>query len=469
MKKNLLKLLALAAIFSMPLSCNKPSDEPDGPDVPDEPTIVVPEKQVLNQAIAPAGDTYTVNVVATADWTVEADENYKWISVAPTSGAKTDGTDIVFTATSNDSGRERSAMFYVMQGKDTIFEIFISQPKLAIPLGEGDYEFLKAIVDNKMLGPDTPTVDDWYTVDPGALFGDYGFTFTNEDGVWYIETICQDGTPKATFVDMPAKMDLQYLVRIRFNGVATLAGKFLPQDWNTPKLSHIALSHTKMSGFIPKGFAASPMLSEIYFDDTDFYGALPHEWASKVIEVALIGSVSNTSFTGDDPYAGDDQCPYLGYMVPASLDVILNSQRTAQSDKTQMKLGGVKEGHWLGFEKGWGQVRYELFDPAAVAGDGSVWSDWRLLIGKEEADPDFWQYYFSNMGYDASYGYRTFIPKQMMDWDQSVADAFSAEAKACHDAGIPIDMTKFGKEVEETPDDDIAPGNVITPDVTWTE
>jgi|GEM_PF-743160 len=458
MKKNLLKLLALVAVVSvLPLSCNKPEPEPK-----DDPgKIVVPEEQDVNLAVNPAGGTVELEITATDAWTVEKDENYKWISVSKESGEA--GTEtLVFTAEANTGNRERSAMFYVMQGKSTIYSVFISQKKYEIPLGEGDYNFLKAIVDGNMFGADTPRITDWYSFDPSAEgFGFPGIDLTNVDGKWYIVQILLDDSSQPRMVDFPKEMVLLQCQKIRLNNQEDLKGVEIPTVWNTPKLAHIALSHTKMTGVIPQGLADDPCLSELYFDDTDFYGALPHVWATKVLEVCLMGSTSNTTFKGDDPYDGDNQCPYLGYMVPATLDVILNTERSAQTDKTQMKLGGVKEGHWLGFEEGWGQTRYEKFDPAAEKGNKSVWSNWRLLIGNTEADPDVWAYYFSNMGYDINQ-YKTYIPQQMMVWDQKVADAFTAEAKVCHAAKLPIDMTKFGKVVEEKPDDDIASGNVIT-------
>ena len=453
MKKNLLKLLAiLAAVTVLPLACNKPAPEPE-PEP--EPGPEVPECQELALKIAPAGEDITCEITATDAWTVETDENYKWISCSPKSGDATESTTLTFTASANDSGRERSATFYVMQGTNTIYEIFISQSKLEVPLGAGDYEFLKAVVDGKMLGDDTPVVEDWYSFDAESFSGT-GIDLTNKDGLWYVVQI--DGTP---FVNLPEKLELTEIEVIRLNNQTGLTGVLFPTVWNTPKLQVIALSHTKMTGVIPAGFAASPVLNQIYFDDTDFYGALPHNWASKCLEVVLLGSTSNTNSAGDDPYANDTECPYLGYIVPASLDVILNSERVAQTDKTQMKVGGVKEGHWLGFEEGWGQTRYELFDENAVKGDTKTWSDWRLLIGKAEKDPDVWAWYFSNMGYT---DFRLSIPKKMLVWDQAVADAFTKAAKIAHDSRNPIDMTAFGKEPEVIPDDDIQSGNVVNVD-----
>lgn len=453
MKKKLLKLLAgLAVVAVLPMSCNKPEPEP----TPEpDPTTDVPEKQEVTLTMPPAGGDLTLEVKATGKWTIEKDENYKWINYDIAGGDATEGTVVTFHADANDTSRERSSMFYVMQGTATIYEVFISQAKMEIPLGAGDYYFLKAIVDGKMLGEATPVIEDWYSFDVNAFSGT-GIDLTNKDGLWYVIQI--DGAPMVNF---PDKIELQEIEVIRLNNQSGLTGIEIPQVWSTPKLQVIALSHTKMTGAIPAGLAASPVLNQIYFDDTDFYGALPHNWASTCLEVALFGSTSNTNSAGDDPYDNDTECPYLGYILPASLDVILNSQRVAQTDKTQMKVGGVKEGHWLGFEEGWGQTRYELFDENAVKGDTKTWSDWRLLIGKAENDPDVWAWYFSNMGYT---DFRLGIPKKMLVWDQAVADAFTEAARIAHASRNPIDMTAFGKEPEIVPDDDIAAGNVVDVD-----
>ena len=467
-----MKLFAILAMVAvLPLSCKKPATEPDGPDGPDGPDKPTPiETQAASVTLPSGGGDATLEITTTGDWTLEKDENYKWLTVTPESGAEGTAT-LTFSADMNDTGRERSGMFYVMQGDQTAYEILVSQPKNVIPLGEGDYAFLKQIVDNKYLGDSTPVVADWYAF-TGEEFSGTGIELVNIDGVWYVCSISID--PLAiSITGFPNTLQLPELEYFRiWDGSygATLKGVEIPQDWKTPKLEYLCLSHTKMTGTIPQGLADSPSLAVMFLDDTDFYGALPHIWASKVLEIVMIGSTNNGSFKGDDPYDGDTECPYLGYMIPESLDVINITEIAYQNDQTQFKVGGIKEGHWLGFEKGWGQRRYESFDPEAVAGDKNVWSNYRLLIGNPDIDPDnVWLWYVSNLGFTPVENYKTHVPFELLDWDQTVADAFTAEAKRCHDAGIPIDMTKFGKEVEETPDDDIAPGNVITPEVDWTE
>ena len=466
MKTTLKWLAALTLALSVTVSC-KEKPAPEKPDTPDPgPEVIVPDKQVVNLTVSPLGtEELTTKIEAYDDWTVEPDENYKWVRVSPTSGSKGKNT-LTFWVDANDGKKEREAGFLVYQGKNLIYEIYVVQAKPEANVMAGDLEFLQAIVSGKLLGEngaDTPEITDWFTLTDEQISAFAGFTFEQIDGKW---TIIQIGE-SAKFNALPETVELPNLNRFRQNGNSLLAGKLFPKVWKTPKLAHIALSHTKITGTIPQGLADCAALAEMYFDDTDFYGALPHIWASKNLEVALIGSVSNTSFKGEDPYDGDTECPYLGYIVPETLDMILNSNRKAQGDCTQMKLGGVKEGHWLGFEEGWGQERYEKFDPAAEKGNKAVWSPWRLLVGSSSQDPDVWAWYFSNMGYFTitdgviTNPYKTYIPQQMLKWDQTVADAFTAAAKIAHDNHTPIDMTAFGKEPEVKHDDNIDKGNVV--------
>ena len=469
MKLNFKWFGVLAIALLAVVACGKQDKPKDKPDDPKTTDVTVPDKQDKTLQVGPAGsESLTLDIEAYADWTVSADENYNWIQVSPTSGAKGKST-LTFVVAANDAegAKERTATFAVFQGDACIYDIAVVQASPESKVAEGDLEFLQAIVAGKLLGEDTPNITDWVTASDDEITSFKGIVFGNDDnGKITVVEITED----APFTAFPEVMKLPNVAKIRQNNNSALAGSLFPKEWETPKLRHIALSHTKMTGVIADGFAASPLLAEIYFDDTDFYGALPHVWASKVLEVALIGSRSNHTFTGEDPYAGDTECPYLGYIVPATLDVILNSERTAQNDKTQMKVGGVRQHHWLGFEKGWGQKRYELFDENAVAGDTATWSDWRLLIGKiiDGDDTNTWAWYFSSMGYTAESGYKNFIPKEMLDWDQTVADQFTAAAKAAHDSKTAIDMSQFGLVVEQH-DDNIDHGDVIpVDDDFWT-
>ena len=444
MELNLKWFGVLALSFVVIASCNKPeAPKEDGKDTKPQDEVTVPDKQEVTLTVGPGGSTtLTTDIEAYADWTVSPDENYKWISVSPTSGSKGKSTlTFAVSANSEEGAKERSASFAVFQGTAVIYDILVVQSSPESKVAEGDLQFLQAIVAGKLFGDDTPTITDWITAEDAELTAFPGIVFGNDDNGKITVVEIKEEAP---FVAFPEVMRLPNVERIRQNGNSRLAGTLFPKEWDTPKLKHIALSHTKMTG--------------------------PHIWASKVLEVALISTARNCTFTGENPYEGDTECPYLGYIVPATLDVILNSERTAQGDKTQMKVGGVKEGHWLGFEKGWGQVRYELFDENAEKGNKEIWSDWRLLIGKIIGDDatNTWEWYFSSMGYAAEAGYKTFIPKQMLDWDQSVADRFTAAAKAAHDAGTPIDMSEFGVVVEHH-DDNIDHGEVIPiDDGFWT-
>lgn len=472
MKFNLKWFGVLALSLLVIASCKKPEQQTDkdpGENTNPGEQVTVPDKQEVTLSVGPAGSTtLTTDITAYADWTVSADENYKWISVSPASGSKGTSTLTFAVAANTDEGaKERTATFAVFQGDACIYDIMVVQASPDPKVAEGDLQFLQAIVAGKLLGEDTPNITDWITTEDAELTAFPGLVFGNDDNGKITVVEIKEEAP---FTAFPEVMKLPNVEKIRQNNNSKLAGTLFPKEWDTPKLKHIALSHTKMTGPICDGFAASPVLAEIYFDDTDFYGALPHNWASKVLEVALISTARNCTFTGENPYEGDTECPYLGYIVPASLDVILNSERTAQGDKTQMKVGGVKEGHWLGFEKGWGQVRYELFDENAEKGNKEIWSDWRLLIGKiiDGDDTNTWAWYFSSMGYSEEAGYKTFIPKKMLDWDQTVADQFTAAAKAAHDAGTPIDMSQFGVVVEHH-DDNIDHGDVVpVDDDFWT-
>lgn len=472
MKFNVKWFGVLALSFLMIASCKKPeaTEDKNKDNTKPQDEVTVPDKQEVTLTVGPGGSTtLTTDIEAYADWTVSADENYKWISVSPTSGNKGKSTlTFAVSANTEEGAKERSASFAVFQGTAVIYDILVVQSGPDSKVAEGDLQFLQAIVAGKLLGEDTPTISDWVTAEDAELTAFPGLVFGNDDNGKITVVEIKEEAP---FVAFPEVMRLPNVTRIRQNNNSKLAGTLFPKEWDTPKLEHIALSHTKMTGAICDGFAASPRLSEIYFDDTDFYGALPHNWASKVLEVALISTARNCSWDPAlDPYEGDTECPYLGYIVPASLDVILNTERTAQTDKTQMKVGGVKEGHWLGFEKGWGQVRYELFDENAEKGNKEIWSEWRLLIGKiiDGDDTNTWAWYFSSMGYSAEAGYKTHIPYEMLDWDQSVADRFTAAAKAAHDAKVPIDMSEFGVVIEKH-DDNIDHGEVVpVDDDFWT-
>lgn len=380
------------------------------------------------------------------DWTIYSDDGPNWVSVTPMSGQGDQELTIAYDA--NETGKARSTTFYVKVGKYDAVEIFLSQSKLESNVNESDLEFLKAVVDGNMLvwyddsnNPQYPKVESWFNVDPGQF---PGVGMEEKDGKLFITTF--DGAP---FVDFPERMNLPELSFINMRG-QNLNGKRLPKEWNTPKLTYVNLSVCGLVGPIPEGFASTtPLLNQIYMDQNHLWGALPHVWASKVLEVALFANQNNCSRWKKDADGNilidangnkiEKEYPYttgldnegLGYLVPAGLDVILNQSRQAQSDRTQMKLGGALMGNFEGFEEGWGQARYERYDPGAKTGDVAVWSDYRLLAGRDLSgdELDTWAWYFSNMGYPGE-DWAITVPHKMVKWNQTDADAYTAACEA---------------------------------------
>ena len=431
--KKIFRLAALAftAAALAAVSCAKESEPNKEPETPPEPEKPKPALVNAEVAIAPDGETKTYSLVAaedwyTQDWRIEEGEDQAWLSVNPTSG--TGNAEISLYAEGNETGKARSVSLYVKIGDYDAVEIFVSQAKKESNVNESDLEFLKAVVEGKMLGEATPEVADWYNVDPGAF---PGIGMTDKDGKFYVT-----GFDGAAFTNFPEKMVLPELTVINMRGQKGLEGKRLPKEWDTPKLTSVNLSVCGLVGPVPDGLAASPLLHTIYIDQNHLFGALPHNWASKVLEVAIFANVNNVGKTPTEPKGNLDN-EKLGYLVPASLDVVFNQDRKAQGDKTQMKLGGATEMTWIGFEKGWGQARYEKYDPEAKKGDTAVWSDFRLLCGSTaegfDKDLDNWAWYFSNMGYP---NMGETIPHKMLDWNQADADAYTAKCEEEYKASL---------------------------------
>lgn len=431
--KKIFRLATLAAASAalVAISCAKtpePDKEPETPPEPDKPR---PELVNAEITIAPGGETKKYSLVAakdwyTKEWRIESEEQ-TWLSVNPVKG--TGDTEIELYADANESGKARSISLYVKIGDYDAVEIFVSQAKKESNVNETDLEFLKAVVEGEMLGDSTPKVEDWYNVDPGDF---RGIGMVDKDGKYFIT-----GFDGASFTDFPEKMVLPELSTIKLRGQAGLNGKRLPKEWDTPKLVWVELALCGLVGPIPDGLAASPILAVVYMDQNKLFGALPHNWASKVLEVVVLANVANVAASATLPKGTDDNAK-LGYMVPASLDVVMLRDRKAQSDKTQFKLGGATECTYIGFEKGWGQARYERYDPEAKTGDTSVWSDFRLLCGGSAVEDydenlDNWAYYFSNVGYP---GMGETVPHKMLEWNQADADAYTAKCEEEYKASL---------------------------------
>lgn len=430
-----LAVLAFTTAALAAVSCAKESEPNKEPETPPEPEKPKPALVNAEVTIAPDGETKTYKLVAaedwyTQDWRIEESEDQAWLSVNPTSG--TGDAEISLYAEGNETGKARSVSLYVKIGDYDAVEIFVSQAKKESNVNESDLEFIKAVVEGRMLGDATPEIADWYNVDPGVF---PGIGFKDVDGKFFIT-----GFDGAAFNNFPEKMVLPELTLINMREQKGLAGKRLPKEWDTPKITKINLSNCGLVGTIPDGLAASPVLAEMYFDGNHLFGALPHNWASKVIEVVLLANVNNVGASATLPKGTDDNAK-LGYMVPASLDVISNLDRKAQGDLTQFKLGGATECTFIGFEKGWGQARYEEYDKEAKKGDTAVWSDFRLLVGEARGvhideykrDLDSWAWYFSNVGYP---NMGETIPHKMLDWDQAAADAYTAKCEEEYKASL---------------------------------
>ncbi len=307
--------------------------------------------------------------------------------------------------------------------------------------GKETLTFLKAIVDGNMLGDQTPTITDWtdlsQVVFPGIVINKM------IDGKLEIVRIDE---LEHNLIDLPDVMDLPELTWIWIRNNTNLAGKELPQEWNTPKLEYCNFSNCGLIGTIPEGLASTtPNMHSLYLDDNKFYGALPHYWASGTnggsgkLECVYLSGQPNKTTSTTLPIVYENQNPGLGYMVPATFDVrfnfiaedgtIQNTEENGygQRDVTHIKLGGVFEQNYIGFEKGWGQERYVKYGGGADD-DLTTWNDHRLLI-------DEWQWFFSNFGYvsgfydaSATTEWVQPIPHVMLDWDQAAADAYTAEA-----------------------------------------
>ncbi len=276
--------------------------------------------------------------------------------------------------------------------------------KVETNFGEKTYEFLKAIVDGKMLGDATPEIEDWTSVT--AEFP--GITLAEIEGKLEITSI--DGAPLTA---LPNTISLPELVRFNVNSNKAFEGKEFPAVWNTPKLEYVNIAVCGFTGTFPKSFAENtPAMHTLFMNDNQFKGAWPHTWASGVN-----GGTGKLECLISIP--GNDK---MGYMVPATMDVKLNAYNADGSlnnpsrDKTQIKIGGADAdpAQYIGFEKGWGQERYVKYGEGA-ADDLTTWNAHRLLT----ENGDEWAWFFSNLPGK--------IPTALYDWDQAAADAFTAD------------------------------------------
>ena len=419
MKKIFLILFAFAAVTAVTTisSCSKddntgqeqtPPEAPEDPEDPDDPTP--PATRNVTLTADPNGQSdLSTHIIVTGDWTVEGEETYTWATPSPASG--TNDADIVFDIKINEEEVERSAIFNVTQNTNVLYKITINQGIVTGNVAAKDLEFLKAIVEGNMLGDQTPTIANWKAV-PADAFP--GITLEVPEGA-SDGLMCVTRIYDAPFTDLPTTLDLPELtyfklIRRDADNKGPLEGKKLPSTWNTPKCTDINTAFSYLTGTIPQGIADDPELRCLLIDGNNFYGALPHYWASTKLEVMIANQ-------------GNEK---LGYLVPAQLDVLINQYDESgnrvnyQNDLTQYKFmnGG---NNFQGFEKGWGQARYEKYDPNATVGDKETWSDHRLFQEYSDFGYDVgWKWYFTDI---AS------CPKVLSDWDQSAADAYTASCE----------------------------------------
>ena len=443
----------LAAMAAFALASCKPAPEPEpiGPEWGELPKAVEETLTALPDG-TDAENTLTLAIEAEGAWKIEAAEEYDWITVTPVSGEG--NATLTFEVVANETDKDRLAEFDVKEtfvatnaelvdnGEATekdvkTYSIVVNQVKKESNVNPGSLAFLKAIVEGKLLGDDTPTVANWYAVEeyfPGITLDAF------DQGK--LEIIKIDGAPLHGW---PEVMDLPELTRIQLRGTATLEGKELPKVWNTPNLTYLNLSVCKMTGSLPEGLGSTTAkCAEFMLDQNNFYGALPHFWASGVnggsgkAEVLILANVYNMGSDPGDGFVNNDNDGF-GYMIPATFDSKLNvldenggrvntpENGFQQGDGTAVKVGGVFQKNYIGFEKGWGQERYVAFG-GGTADDIATWSNYRCHCAAGG-----WAWYYSNLGMvgaDGEVSHFIAVPQVMMDWDQAAADAYTAEAKA---------------------------------------
>jgi hypothetical protein len=430
MKKIFNYLMAVAALSMAMVACQETPEEPEKVD-PNYPSIEVIEETL---APLPTGEELEFDIEAEGAWKIEALDEYDWITVAPEEGEG--NATLVFTVTANPTSKERSAEFEVKEefepsNADKLtadqnvtkaiktYSFFVTQGKQESNLGEGTFEFLQAIVAGKMLGESTPEVASWFNVTESFP----GISLDNFDGKLHITRI--DGAP---LTGWPEVLNLPELTWINIGGQAGLEGKELPKEWNSPKLVQAWMARCGMTGTIPAGFASTtPKLVQVFMDQNNFYGVYPHEWAAGIHTLEVFIGNNHANKAPDTKYYDSKDSSAMGYLVPKQLDVRMNAFNEAgeqinsasgygQGDFTQLKLGGVFEGNFLGYEVGWGQHRADAFGAGV---DEFTWHISRTLWDSPAGH--------SNMGYEEK---MQAIPGMMMTWDEAAAEAWTKEAKA---------------------------------------
>ena len=373
---------------------------------------------------------------SSVNWTVKALTDASWVDIWYDENKNYFGAQPKY----NYTGKARSARFYVIDEDGTVLhELIINQESQVQNVNPSDLEFIRALITEGLityadgsryklhadLQPEnlgTSNLDGWL---PGS-----GITIKNIDGTMYITRITvptsvipwqEEEAKKVVLHGLPEVVDLPKLEYFNLWGHETLAGSEMPKVWNTPELTYFNVGRTRMTGVIPDGLAASPKLAQLWADGCDFYGALPHNWASDKLEILHFGAVY---YDGLGKTVGSYD---LGYMVPASFNVVLPSQRVAQGDKVHFYLSLTLEKvnntyeNWLGYEYGWGQNRYVEFGGGA-ADDLTTFDKFRWPGYNPTNDEN------GNNAWTS--GFDGWLPHKMLEWNQVEADAYTAQCKA---------------------------------------
>lgn len=374
-------------------------------------------------------------------WTLHAKEEYDWVSPNKWESEWENPfrENITFTALKNTTGLTRTAYYYVVDVDGTyLCDIKITQAGAPAKMNPSDYEFLYTMIKDGHITYDDgspfrthgnliPGTEAFANCDFDGWLGDSGITVQNVDGVYYITDMkhpnVNEVTPpgedasvkkKVVINSFPEKMHLPKLKRFHYDGFK-MPGVTLPQDWYTPELEKFNVQWSYVGGEIPAGLAATPKLKYIKAYNCDFYGALPHNWESD--QLICVDFAENTD---------------LGYMVPASLDVVTPENFVALDyiNAPTFRLAAWQYAKWVGFEEGWGQARC-----AEDQTNPKEWYDNRrvndALKYVDEADGNKVKVNVNGsiLLWSDTYNIDGHLPHVMNEWNQVEADAYTEQCR----------------------------------------
>ena len=367
-----------------------------------------------------ASNNWTVQAVGDASWVdVWYDDNMNYFGAQPKK---------------NPNAWERTAQFYVVDEDGSVLHLLIiKQAGLTPKMNQSDLEFLYALIKEGWLTYDDgsrfkifrdyqPDTEAFSTCDfDGWIDGHSGIKVEKIDGISYITELShpwgevtpdgEDESVKKSIVlhGFPEKMHLPKLRRFHFDGYNTLSGQTLPQDWYTPELEKFNVQWSYMTGEIPAGLAATPKLKYIRAYNCDFYGALPHNWESD--QLICVDFAENKD---------------LGYMVPASLDVVTPENFVALDyiNAPTFRLAAWQYAKWVGFEEGWGQARCAE-DQTNVA----EWYNNRMVNYAIKNESNKVNVNGTEVNWGETYNLDGHLPHVMNEWNQIEADAYTAQCR----------------------------------------